>query len=360
MYSTVITPEFWEYGMSLAHVGLISFLMSKMDKDGIALLYPSQEELNQIRLTKERFMKGVKQLEEMGYLATYSYGDNGYAWSPIVPKTQPVLGKMKRERDDTLPAPPPNKVLYIVGKLYGITEIKEAKKISPRTWGIKRSSGSISTPEVREVFEEWQKRQSRPAGCVFNTPVQALIKAPLEAGFTVIQLRALIEFAYEADHPAARFWRGENDQKRKYLGITNLFRAGMLNDRMSLINDYVDSGNHAAHLQTGALVAYHNERGGPDGTQTSPSLSTRELSRLSTQCGKILNLLIQRGDEGVWTQELAKIALKYSARVSELRGLGYSIVVAERTDHGNNRYVLRGQRTVDANSAQLHLIEGGK
>ena len=359
MIATLIKPEFWSYGLSLPHTGLLLYLMSRMDKDGIACIDLSIEDTAKIKLNRERFVRGVKQLEMLGYIAIYTYGDKNYAWTPIVSKTQPNKGALKRDRDDTLPAPPVEKVMVLLKTLYNIDDVKEAKRICPRTWGIKRNPGTIATAEVRSVFEEWQKRQTRPAGCVFNRPAQDTIKSPLKSGFDSLQLRALIEFAYEADHPAARFWRGENEQRRKYLGIDNLFRIRRMNDRMALLNEYVDV-HHKQHDPNGPICAYFSERNKSDGPPKASTLSTAETSTLNGQQKKILSLLVKRGGEGVWTQELAKIALKYSARISELRGLGYSIVVAERTDHGNNRYVLRGRSTVDASETKLRLVEGGQ
>ena len=359
MIATVIRPEFWSYNISLPHSALLLYLMSRMDRDGIACIDITREEAATIKLNKERFVRGVRQLENLGYIAIYESGDKNYAWTPLVSKTQPTKGKLSRERNDALPAPPVEKVMRLLKNLYDVDDLKEAKRICPRTWGIKRSPGTISTVEIRSVFEEWQKRQSRPAACVFNRPAQDIIKSPLKGGFTALQLRALIEFAYEADHPAARFWRGDNKDRRKYLGIDNMFRIRRMNDRIALLNEYVDV-HHNKHDDKGAINQYYTERIGTDSGTNTSTLTSSETATLNGQQSKILTLLIERGDSGVWTQELARIALKYSARVSELRGLGYSIVVAERTEHGNNRYVLRGRNTVDASDTKLKLVEGGR
>jgi hypothetical protein len=64
-----------------------------------------------------------------------------------------------------------------------------------------------------------------------------------------------------------------------------------------------------------------------------------ERARLSAQCREILALLRARGPNGVWNTELAEIALKYTGRVSELRGAGFKIQIHER-DGARNRYVL--------------------
>jgi hypothetical protein len=39
---------------------------------------------------------------------------------------------------------------------------------------------------------------------------------------------------------------------------------------------------------------------------------------------------------------LAGIALKYTGRLSEIRGAGHDVVLTERSSNGNNLYVLVG------------------
>ena len=206
------------------------------------------------------------------------------------------------------------------------------------------------------MFEEWQKRQSRPSLCIFNRPVQALIQVPIQSGFSALQLRSLIEFAYEADHPAARFWRGENSDNRKYLGIAFLMRTTKLHDRITLLDEYVDV-HSSKHNRNGAIHSYYTERLSSIEGSTPIASHRSEVSNLNLQQTQILSLLVEGGQRGVWTQDLAKIALKYSARISELRALGYSISVVERTEHGNNRYALKASNTVDANVDKLSLLE---
>lgn len=64
-----------------------------------------------------------------------------------------------------------------------------------------------------------------------------------------------------------------------------------------------------------------------------------EARRLSRQCLEILDWLRARGPAGCWNTELATVALKYTGRVSELRGAGHRIEVVER-DGPRRRYVL--------------------
>ena len=60
-----------------------------------------------------------------------------------------------------------------------------------------------------------------------------------------------------------------------------------------------------------------------------PSLDDREKPRLSRQCAEILALLRQ----GVATnRDLARLSLKYTGRISDLRKAGHRIEVIQR-DH---------------------------
>ena len=66
----------------------------------------------------------------------------------------------------------------------------------------------------------------------------------------------------------------------------------------------------------------------------------KEPKRIGCQKKNMISLFKDRKLSGVWTSELASVARKYSARISELRGDGYDIVLVERKEGGNNRYVL--------------------
>tara|TARA_Y100000593_G_scaffold95131_1_gene200468 strand:- start:3035 stop:3472 length:438 start_codon:yes stop_codon:yes gene_type:complete len=70
------------------------------------------------------------------------------------------------------------------------------------------------------------------------------------------------------------------------------------------------------------------------------SRMANEPKRIGCQKSFIISLFKERKLSGVWTSELASIARKYSARISELRGDGHDIVLVERKEGGNNRYVL--------------------
>lgn len=53
------------------------------------------------------------------------------------------------------------------------------------------------------------------------------------------------------------------------------------------------------------------------------------MSEYLSQAGKILKALRAAGDKGVENYKLARLSLKYSCRITELRQEGYSII-AER------------------------------
>jgi len=64
-----------------------------------------------------------------------------------------------------------------------------------------------------------------------------------------------------------------------------------------------------------------------------------DRKRLSDQCVLILQLLRERRDKGATNSELSSIAIKYTGRISEIRGAGFN-VETERVDAGLFRYIL--------------------
>jgi hypothetical protein len=66
--------------------------------------------------------------------------------------------------------------------------------------------------------------------------------------------------------------------------------------------------------------------------------------RIDNQCAKILALLKARGNQGATNYELARIALKYTSRVSDIRKQGWRIsCVCESRSKGVHRYHLLGR-----------------
>jgi len=64
------------------------------------------------------------------------------------------------------------------------------------------------------------------------------------------------------------------------------------------------------------------------------------LKRIPSQEEKIINLLKEAHEEGVTNVELAKISLKYDARISDLRRKGY-IIETIHMGKGIYKYILR-------------------
>jgi len=75
---------------------------------------------------------------------------------------------------------------------------------------------------------------------------------------------------------------------------------------------------------------------------SDPKVTPQEAPRLSRQSQAVLDFL--RGG-GAWNHELAHIAIRYSARIHDLRRAGYVIRIVERNhENGAVRYRLEGER----------------
>lgn len=74
---------------------------------------------------------------------------------------------------------------------------------------------------AEQVFEFWRARQKRPDWCKLTKPRRKLIERALR-DYEARDLCALVAYAYEADEPGPRFWRGDNRDGRTYLDLTNL------------------------------------------------------------------------------------------------------------------------------------------
>lgn len=97
---------------------------------------------------------------------------------------------------------------------------------------------SAATDE-RLVFDAWRAGQRAPERCKFTETRKRLIKTRLKS-HSAAELQTLIQYAYEADTDEARFWRGDNDSGREYLGLDNLLRAGKLDDRMERAIEWLE------------------------------------------------------------------------------------------------------------------------
>ena len=90
----------------------------------------------------------------------------------------------------------------------------------------------MTNEETEKVFNAWKVRQKRPQLCRLTKERRKLIKRAFNDGFSADDLVALIEYAYESKDPGPRFWRGENQQKRVYLDLVNLFRINKIAGRV--------------------------------------------------------------------------------------------------------------------------------
>jgi hypothetical protein len=330
---------------------LLLYLQALADRDGIVQVDTTQlVPLMNHGAGRLQAVTCVRELERYGLLGLWAVDGRTWAWLLRQHDDQPSGGALALPRCTDRPAPPRELVLGLLGQQLGRdATAAEGKRASPRSWGLVRPAAPDPAQDVERVWGAWRDRQARPGACVLAEPVQRQVRAALQQA-TADQLVQLMAFAYEADEPAARFWRGQNDHRRTYLGLDNLLRLGKLNDRLQLVEQWVSTqrpvGGDGTDL--GPLAAYR--RRGPAGTQTS--LDPRP-ARLAAQCEAMLRLFVERGEDGVRTHELADLALKYSSRISELRGHGADIVVADRHEDGDNVYQLLNPEHVG------HLLEGG-
>lgn len=317
---------------------VLLLLGSRADRDGIAEADTAQlaAQLG-TGCSRMQVVGWVRACEAAGLLALYSHAGRTWVWLTRHASDQPHSGALTQPRCVDRPAPPREAVVALLERQLGrAPKLAEAKRLCPRAWGLVREAAGIPANDVARVWAAWRDRQQRPAGCHLGDAVARMVRGALAVA-SADQLVALVEFAYDADEPAARFWRGHNEQRRTYLGLDNLLRLGKLSDRLMLVEAWQAQRRPDAGDGTdlGPLAAYRWR--GPTGTTTTPD--PRPL-RLSAQCAVMLRLFIERADDGVRTRELADIALKYSSRISELRGLGADIVVVERCEDGDNLYTL--------------------
>lgn len=329
---------------------VLLYLQAHADRDGIVQVDTHQlVPLMRHGADRLQAVALVRDLERYGLLGLWQHDGRTWAWLVRQHEDQPSSGALAVPRCMDRPAPPRETVLSVLTRQLGRdATAAEGKRASPRSWGLVRAATPSAAQDIERVWSAWRDRQARPGACVLAEPVQRMVRSALQQA-TADQLVQLIAFAYEADEPAARFWRGQNDHRRTYLGLDNLLRLGKLADRLQLVEQWLPSQRQADGDGTdlGPLAAYR--RRGPAGTQTT---FEPRPARLALQCETMLRLFCQRGVEGVRTNELAEVALKYSSRISELRGFGADIVVAERNEDGDNLYVLLNPQLVQ------HLLTG--
>ena len=178
--------------------------------------------------------------------AVLPYGDNKI-WVPEF--QQPKRGMFKV--DANFEIEPPDKALlkdFLSNRLGRIATEKECKELCPRAYGLKREARCFEfDTRVKQVWDAWRQRQRRPEACKFSPSVQRVIRSAMkEAEYT--DLIALIEYAYEANEGPAKFWRGENRDKRTYLGLDNLLRAQKLQGRLQLVLAWKHKSNSKSKM----------------------------------------------------------------------------------------------------------------
>ena len=99
---------------------------------------------------------------------------------------------------------------------------------------------SVDVSPIQAVFLAWRCFQTRPDSCKLTKARKRLIERAL-ADYDADELMDLFSYAYTADKPGPRFWRGENQQGRKYLDLTNLLgNAARLSSRVEAATAWVE------------------------------------------------------------------------------------------------------------------------
>lgn len=98
---------------------------------------------------------------------------------------------------------------------------------------------TVQQDEIERVFEGWRARQRRPQACRLTDDRVDLLRSRLSRGYSVEDLLALFEYAWNADTAEARFWRGDNARRRTYLDLSNLLRAGKLAGRVESARNWI-------------------------------------------------------------------------------------------------------------------------
>jgi hypothetical protein len=219
---------------------LLLWLCSVADRDGIAPCLTSKEHGVTVQFAK------ILALIDCGLVGTYKQGNKTWAWIPSVPEQQPSKGALRPTVDHSRPSPPVDVVISTIEKRTGKKVSKrEAKQICPRAFGLKKSqSTGIPSNDVSEVWEAWRVRQAAPERCRLGAGSKRNIEKALREADKGA-LIDLIEYAYESEEAAPRFWRGENAHGRTYLGLDNLFVVSKLAGRLQSVEAWKKQTGHS-------------------------------------------------------------------------------------------------------------------
>lgn len=86
--------------------------------------------------------------------------------------------------------------------------------------------------DMQDIFDAWKETQPRPHLCRLTPARKKLIQGISEEGHTVEDIKVLMEFAKKSTDSMARWWRGENPERKTYMGLDNLLRKTKLTERI--------------------------------------------------------------------------------------------------------------------------------
>ena len=271
MQHTFVPSDWWGHVAPLSPAEMVThlYLISTADLDGIAPL-DSEEAAAAVfgdrsTLNRHTVVGCIRSLAANGYIGTYVEDGNSFAWIPDT--FQPRRGALKRSRRSELPAPKKEVVQTTLMKLWGRKPSdKDCKSACPRAWGRRTAPKSraqtISSPDVEAVWLAWRDRQARPNACRLGGARRLIENALSEASPDHLVL--LIKYAYESDDPGPRFWRGENNRGRTYLGLNNLLVTSKLQERIQSCLEWIEQSKSTVRSDDGTnfgpLAQYKRRR----------------------------------------------------------------------------------------------------
>lgn len=86
--------------------------------------------------------------------------------------------------------------------------------------------------DIELIFEEWRKRQPRPQLCRLTEDRKTLLRQRLNLGYEATDFVAVIQYFFESNESDAKWMRGDNPRKKKYLDLSNLLRKEKLAARV--------------------------------------------------------------------------------------------------------------------------------
>lgn len=280
LHPVVIPGSWWQLPLDAGQRPLHLLLLALADRDGLCRLDSAvlveQLGMRDVELdglpcvnAKALVVRRLRGMAALGVLALYEASGAWWTWLPHVAEYQPAQGALARERDPALPPPPREAVVSTLGLLWSRTATEaEARAACPRAWGRTsraRGAGGPTEADVERVWQGWRDRQDKPGACRLGDTARAQVRRALREA-TPEQLLLLLRFAYEADDAGPRFWRGENANRRTYLGLDNLLVASKLQGRLQNALAWAatqgdgGAGGGGDGTSYGALANYRDEK----------------------------------------------------------------------------------------------------